>query len=209
MANSETLLILLRSDSKSVRANAAKELGKTLDPTVVEHLLGLLKDETWEVRLSVVEALENIGSDSAVDGLIRALGDEKGRVKARAATALGNLGSKKAVGPLIRILVADRYPYPYVKIAVVDALGMIGDKRAIKPIVSALKTDYRSLCNSASSALGRIGGDEVGNALMNALKDRNAKIRRYAATLLRSIAPGKYRVPPRSRVAKRRPCRKK
>ena len=84
----EPLIAALKDAGWSVRADAAKALGKIGDPRVVEPLIAALKDKDEYVRKAADEALVKIGAP-AVEPLIAALKGENKDVRQAAAAMLG------------------------------------------------------------------------------------------------------------------------
>jgi len=73
--NTDSLVQLLKSDSPSVRARAARDLGQSHDLSAVPALAGALKDPNDKVRREVVIALAQMHSPEVLDALVTASKD--------------------------------------------------------------------------------------------------------------------------------------
>ena len=204
----EPLIAALKDAGWSVRADAAKALGKIGDPRVVEPLIAALKDKDEYVRKAADEALVKIGAP-AVEPLIAALKGENKDVRQAAAAMLGRLGWQPgrdetagwywmvkgdwdkcvalgalAVEPLIAALKDGSFS---VRKAAAYALGEIKDPRAVEPLIAALKDKDEYVRKAAAYALGKIKDPRAVEPLIAALKDQNSDVRKAAAYALGEI----------------------
>jgi glucosamine-6-phosphate deaminase len=145
----------LRDENGSVRREAAKALGRILDPQTIEHLVDALTvpDKGIHHRDAVVKALVNFGG-RAVEPLSHVLDDSSPYLRHEAVCALGEIGDRKAVGPLIP-MVSDEDPD--VRQAAASALGQIGDPRVVETLAVALADPIPSVGKAASRALSNLG----------------------------------------------------
>jgi HEAT repeat protein len=103
-------------------------------------------------------------------------------VKQNAAEALAEAGDRRAIDPMIKAVVNNPADAMYV----VDALARFKDPRSVAPLVTALKsasTEFRGR-HLIVRALGAIGLREATPAVIEALADSNADVRRAAAQAL-------------------------
>ncbi len=155
----------------------------------VPRLTKILEDEDGFVRIAAAEALGSIGPPAgvAVPALIRALDDEEFFVRETAAKALGYLGpaAEPAVPALIDVLGDHR---SFIRETAAQSLGYVGPraKQAVLPLARALRDQH--LGPVAARALSRIGVAAV-PALIEALDDENARVRKNAALALGQIGP--------------------
>ena len=173
----EPLIAALKDAGWSVRADAAKALGKIGDPRVVEPLIAALKDKDEYVRKAADEALVKIGAP-AVEPLIAALKGENKDVRQAAAAILGRLGWQPG-----RDEAAGWYWMVKGDWHNCVALG----SPAVKPLIAALKDESFSVRRAAAEALGKIGDPRAVEPLIDALQDKEWFVRRTAAEALISI----------------------
>lgn len=112
----------------TVRAIAARHLGKIRAPQAVEYLIAMLQeDHDPDVRMTAAYALGEIGRSDASHALISALADSDHTVRKSAGEALGKMRERGAVEPLMELLQdADR---DTARVAA-KALIRIGDRKA-------------------------------------------------------------------------------
>lgn len=118
----------LRDREISVRAAAAKALGKSGQAEAVAPLVGALQDEEMQVRFCAAWALWHLADVRAVEPLCAALGDSVSDVRSAAAFALGRLGDVRAVEPLCGIVKGNDRPVRY---AAAVALWEIGNEKTM------------------------------------------------------------------------------
>ena len=196
----EPLIAALKDAGWSVRADAAKALGKIGDPRVVEPLIAALKDKDEYVRKAADEALVKIGAP-AVEPLIAALKGENKDVRQAAAAMLGRLGWQPG-----RDETAGWYWMVKGDWHNCVALG----SPAVKPLIAALKD--KDVRKAAAEALDHLGwkpaqdesagwywmakhdwdkcvalGALAVEPLIAALKDENSDVRQAAAKALGKI----------------------
>jgi HEAT repeat protein len=196
----------------NVRRRAVEALGKIGDPKAVDPLINALKDEDEYVRKNAAGALGKIGDPKAVDPLINALKDDDIGVRWRVVEALGKLGDPKAVDPLTNALKDEN---KYMRQGAAEALGKIGDPKAVDALINALKDEEWFMRHRAAEALGKIGwkpkdneekawylvanrdyeslklGKHSVDPLINALKDEDENVRKWAVGALGKIGDPK------------------
>jgi HEAT repeat protein len=169
----EPLIIVLKDESRDVRAGAAEALGKIGDKRAIEPLIQTLKNEN---SIGDLEKLEDPDRLPFMQALKETNKNEYDHYYDRAgavAEALGKIGFP-AVVPLIQALNDEN---GYVRAGAAEALGKIGDKRAIEPLIQALRDDnlLRSVRSGvrarAAEALGRIGDKRAVEPLIQVSKN--------------------------------------
>jgi HEAT repeat protein len=124
---------------------------------------------------------------SGVRLLSPALADPRALVRDAAADALGELGDKDAIAPLLRAYLDD--PHDLVFGNAVYAIARIGGDEARAALVAILgdRNRYQNVRWPAAEALGILRDRAAVPALVAALDDEFAIVRRYAAKALGSI----------------------
>jgi hypothetical protein len=180
-------LIALLKDGLGAGAGAADALGMIGDEKAVEPLITALADEEWsDLRQSAAIALGRIGNRQAVKPLLNALADEDEDVRWAAANALGKIGYPYAIKPLESLLrrkceeLEDMESSEILNCGIALSSWFIGD-------VKTLTDGADELAQLAAYVLGKIGGIECINPLVDALRDREADVRWRAAEALGNI----------------------
>lgn len=144
----------LNNSSATIRANAARALGKLASPQSVPCLLSSLQDGDWRVRASAAEALGAIGDPTSMEPLIQIIHDNVAKVQEQASAALIRFG-KHATLPLLHALSRERDKF--VLRALLLALGRIADPRSVPTVINHLRSSYFIVRQAAVTALGRSG----------------------------------------------------
>ena len=217
----EVLRLALKSQDRSVRAEAARALSLYPQHRTSVALMSLLKDQDAYVRSVAVESLGKIKDAAAIGQLKAALKDENVSVQGQAALAWGRCRAPRRRGtdePLER-------RRPYVRLSATRALGQIRAPEAVELLLPLLADTRSPLqggacrcsgrnqeppCNRAPyggvrqggpqrlcmvRSLRRIGGPRVIEALINVLKDRQDKILRASALSELGLAERGHRAP--------------
>jgi HEAT repeat protein len=173
----------LQDDNPDVRRNAAWNLGRFRDFTVIEPLIAAVNDEDASVRVRVVEALGNLRDERTLQPLIETLNDSDAEVRARAAASLGYQGDIQAVDALLDQITDED---THVRMAIVEALRLLPDSRAVSALVSVMMNDSDADNRfSASRSLMQIGGAAVVDTLLEKLSGEiSASGKLYAAEIL-------------------------
>jgi len=149
------LLEALKGEYFTVRARAAMALSNTDDPRVIPYLLPLLKDQEDEVRSYACKALAKFRDPSTFDEIANVLLDDpKIEVRQIAAHALGDTQHPAAI--------------PYMMEALRDSFWWLERDEAVGELLNAIK---------------KLGADTV-EPLIEALGDKEANVRKYAAMSL-------------------------
>jgi HEAT repeat protein/Tfp pilus assembly protein PilF len=181
----EKLISALGHKEAQVRGIAAYALGVIGDKRAFEPLVNVLRNDTSFARAYAASALGYLGDARAVDYLINVTGGDhsvfaKDNTPSWATGALGKLGTKGAIDFLIRKLSAVDKDF---RANAARALGESGDKRAVAPLIKAFQ-DKRISLNYDAEALGKIGGEEALQFLLQALKEQEEGSRKGAAGAL-------------------------
>jgi HEAT repeat protein len=154
---SKTLTLALRRYKRKEIYNEAWEILKTMKKPPVEPIVQAWKDEAF--RHEAEEILKTIGKP-AVKPLLQLMKEDQGRHKSKAQYLLLDLGDA-AIKPLMRVIENDNY----LRRDAAWTLGMIENR------MRGLKTNKT---------------DEIIDFLLEALKNRNYRIRTVAAAGIRS-----------------------
>jgi len=191
---SGNVIYLSRRRTHPVTAAAAKALGEIGDKEAVPKLVELLDPDrgTSEVLSACCTALGRIGDDRAIEPIKRLLENRNARLEDDACDALACLGPK-STNVLIALLQTpretgddtreDRLAHACV------ALAKIGGPNA-SPALCAVMQDRqrsRSLRIAAVKALGTLHDQQAVPALVAALKDSDAQMRRASAEALDAL----------------------
>ncbi len=206
----------LTSHDWRLRKEAAEQLGMMGEEAkdAIPSLVKALEDKDEEVRKTVLRALGKIGSKAhtAAASIVQSLEDEDEKVRSTAVETLAKLGPV-AVPPIARLIertldAASISPSSAIELPEAEwrslakaaiALREIGPGAA-DALNAAMKLaniecgDAREVPScyvaqgAAADALGRFGPDAV-PALIGTLRDKNPKLRRFAAAALGKIGP--------------------
>ena len=183
---------LLEHEDAAVRWRAASVLRRIGSSRAAELLAAfdefralqeLFAEGSTTSKLSAVHRLAAMGDARAVHLLLSALGDSDNEVSSRAADALEVLGTRAV--PLLIEALADAQPR--VRHRAAGVLGKTGDARAVQPLSQAWRAARYArgdnIRYSAAQALVTIGEPAL-SALIEALSDEGAEVRRVAAISL-------------------------
>ena len=176
---------ILDDESERIReivVSALNMIAAPIDLTVLGELKYMQQGQ------SVVSATPKRSNPAhaAVPYLIRRLNDESSQVRIKAAGALGNIGDPTAVPALIDAL---QDKAEDVRGAAASALGDIGApaKAAVPIMIKMLKNQNYLTRSAILSGLGGIGDPTATPALIDALDDYSAHVRRTAIVQLGRI----------------------
>lgn len=190
-ANDELTMLLQHSDAR-IRGAAAVSIGQLgrRARSSMPELSQNLGDADPAVRAAAAHSLGAMGTSASKysSRLVRLLDDGEPEVRNAASRALGRIG-RGAVEVLIRTL---QNGDPVFLQSVVDTLGLIGPSATPQLIESVQSKDEQTLVRQyATLALAKIGPDDrrVVPALIAALGDNKADIRRAAAEAIGNVGP--------------------
>ena len=144
----------LGNSSPSIRANAARTVGKMKSHGSTPYLMDLLRDEVGAVRAAAAEALGLIGDRIAIESLVSRIQDNMEKVQEKASDAVVRFG-RQATVPLLDILSRERDKFA--QRALLKCLGRIGDPKSVPALISYLRSSYYIVRQAAVSALVRFG----------------------------------------------------
>lgn len=122
----------------TIRATAARALGKLGDARAVEPLAMLLDDPDAGSRMAAAIALGRVGGRNTIPALLRTLGDPSRPVRIHALASLVRVGAPDAVPPLIAHLESRSVT---MRRWAARRLGRVGDERAVAPLRAARGRD--------------------------------------------------------------------
>jgi HEAT repeat protein len=183
------LIKALTNGHPLVRARAAEVLGLRRDRSAVPALLGALKSEFYTVRARAAIALGQIGEKAAIPALFNTLKDPESDVRIAACLGLGCFKDPATFDELANLLLDD--PQIEVRQAAAKALGETKHAAAIPFLMEALRDSYwwyerEAAASDLLTAIENMGAAAV-EPLIEALRDREGAVRRYAALLLGRI----------------------
>jgi len=179
----------LLNDHPLIRGQVAEVLAKTKDPKAAPALLKTLRGEFYTVRARAALALGAIGEKKAVPLLLEQLHDEEAEARSGAVRALGMFNLPDSFDNMADLLLED--PQINVRQAAARALGETRHSQALSYLMIALRDPFwwyereqaAEVLLDAIAGMGRMAVD----TLLEALKDNEGTIRRFAARLLGRI----------------------
>ncbi len=179
----------LLNDQPIIRARIAEILAQTKDPQALPALLEALRGEFYTVRSRAASALGAIGDQGSVQPLIEALNDEEPEVRIETVTAIGKFIIPETFDNMADPLLEDTEIE--VRQAAAKALGGTQHPQAIPYLMLALRDPFwwYERERAAKELLKTIEsmGAMVVDPLLEALKDSEGTVRRFAATMLGHI----------------------
>lgn len=188
-------------DQRAAALEALSAIGPA-DSRVIPALIGLLSEpgpQSAALRGLTADSLAVIGPAAApaVPALLRAAGDPDEMVRGKVFAALGAMRSQAepAIAALLEALVIDESAA--VRDAAAESLARIGHA-AVPPLTGILDQDDPEVRWRAAQSLGRIGrrAAPAQEALRRLFKDRDPRVRLYAAEACWKIAADAPRVLP-------------
>jgi len=169
-----------------LRARAADVLGVRRDKSVVPELLDALNGEFYTVRARAAIALGRIGDVQAIDPLLNALKDPEDDVRIAACLGLGFFKDPSTFDDITNVLLDDLKIE--VRQAAAKALGNTRHPDALPYLMEALRDPYwwyerEAAAGDLLTAIENFGEMAV-EPLIEALKDKEGAVRKFAANLL-------------------------
>jgi len=169
-----------------LRARAADVLGIRRDKSVVPALLQALNGEFYTVRARAAIALGRIGDVQAIDPLLNALKDPEDDVRIAACLGLGFFKDPSTFDDITNVLLDDLKIE--VRQAAAKALGNTKHPDALPYLMEALRDPYwwyerEAAAGDLLAAIENFGEMAV-EPLVEALKDKEGAVRKFAANLL-------------------------
>jgi len=190
------LLEALEGEYFTVRAGAAKALGRIGDVKAVQPLLKLLKDPEDEVRIAACLALGLFKNSSTFDEITNVLLDDKKiEVRQAAAKALGYTQHPAALPYLMEALRDSFWWYEREQQAgdLLTAIEKMGSA-AVEPLVTALKDNEGAVRKYAALILGRIGDARALEPLGMALYDLHHEVGKVSAEALVKFGTASFEI---------------
>ncbi|MFK7985880.1 MAG: HEAT repeat domain-containing protein [Sandaracinaceae bacterium] len=164
------------------RLAALRAAGLLANPTLVPRLGEMATEGDLRLRGLAAWALVRIDSDDARDALTRVYGQGDDHPRAFAALGLGLAGRSEALREGLRAESDED-----IRAATVWGLGRGGEAESVPLLLNELRRRAGAVsAEVAAEALGRIGGDAVTAALIEALFSPDVELREAAARTLRS-----------------------
>jgi len=186
---SQPLIHILGTAHPIIRARVADVLGIRKDKAAVPALLDALKGEFYTVRARAAIALGKIGDLKAIELLLFALKDLEDDVRIAACLGLGFFRNPSTFDEITNVLLDD--PKIEVRQAAAKALGNTQHPAAVPLLMEALRDPFwwyeREIqAGDLFDAIEKMGTLAV-EPLIEALKDNEGTVRKYAALVLGRI----------------------
>jgi len=183
---SPSLITILESAHPILRARAAEIFAISKDKTAVSALSDALQGEYFTVRARAAMALGRIGETTAIQPILGLLKDPEREVRAAACLALGLFKDPSTFDEIATILLDD--PEITVRQAAAQALGYTRHPAAIPYLMEALRDPFwwyerEAGAGDLFTAIEKMGEAAV-ETLIDALKDPEGAVRKFAARLL-------------------------
>jgi HEAT repeat protein len=169
-----------------VRARIAETFGISRDGSVIPALLGALQDGHSMVRAQAVLALSNIGDGKVIPALLPLLKDREDEVRIAACTGIGRFRDPATYDEIANVLFDDLKID--VRRAAVRTLGESKHPSVLPFLMEALRDSFwwyerEQNVIDLLQAIQNMGVIAV-DPLIEALSDREGRVRKFAAMLL-------------------------
>jgi HEAT repeat protein len=147
---------------------------------ILEHtdkLMNQLKDPDPKQRINAAQRLGELANNTATMELCLLLGDSNHEVQLAAINALRKTGDQRATEAFNFYLPQSTC---FHREDMAEAMGSLRDSSAVPVLASVYESAWLELRAEIVRSLGRIGGPEVIDPLISALKDNHPKIRHIA-----------------------------
>jgi HEAT repeat protein len=184
------LIKLLSTAHPLIRGRIAEVFGISKDRSAAAALLDALHGEFFTVRSRAAIALGRMGETKAIEPLLALLKDREDEVRIAACLALGFFKDPSTFDEITTVLLDD--PKIEVRQAAAMALGNTQHPKAIPFLMEALRDPFwwyerEAQAGDLFSAIEKMGEMAVA-PLIEALKDSEGAVRKYAALVLGRIA---------------------
>jgi len=174
--------------SEPLRMAAAAALVRTGTSKAGGTLRAGLDVSDPEVREATIWAMGHVGGETARTELMKVLVDgENSEERALAAVGLGRIGGEGVVAALRERLSADGTVSESLQIGIYWALGQLDDPAAISTLATGLDDGSTRPRTVAARSLGRIGGPEAVERLLQHLWTTDTESRRAATHGVRHL----------------------
>jgi HEAT repeat protein len=186
---SPTLIKLLSTAHPLIRGRIAETFGISKDKSAVPTLLDALQGKYFTVRSRAAIALGRMGETKAIEPLLALLKDREDEVRIAACLALGFFKDPSTFDEITTVLLDD--PKIEVRQAAAMALGNTQHPKAIPYLMEALRDPFwwyerEAQAGDLFTAIEKMGAMTV-EPLIEALKDNEGAVRKYAALILGRI----------------------
>ncbi len=189
-SGSPTLIKLLSTAHPLIRGRIAEVFGISKDRSAAPALLDALHGEFFTVRSRAAIALGRMSETRAIEPLLALLKDREDEVRIAACLALGFFKDPSTFDEVTTVLLDD--PKIEVRQAAAKALGNTQHPKAVPYLMEALRDPFwwyerEVQAGDLFSAIEKMGAMAV-EPLIEALKDNEGAVRKYAALVLGRIA---------------------
>jgi len=186
---SPALIKLLQTAHPVLRARAADIFAVSRDKTAAPALLDALQGEYFTVRARAALALGRIGETRAIPILLKLLKDSESEARIAACLALGFFKDPSTFDDITNVLLDD--PKIDVRQAAAMALGNTQHPKAVPYLMEALRDPFwwyerETQAGDLFTAIEKMGEAAV-EPLIEALKENEGAVRKYAALVLGRI----------------------
>jgi len=181
-----TLLKLISEAHPIIRARVVDVLSLRKDRSTVPVLLEALQGEYYTVRARAAIALGHVRDKSTIEFLFKALRDPEVDVRIGACLGLGAFNDPSTFDEIANVLLDDQKIEA--RQAAARALGETRNPDAIPYLMEALRDSYwwyerETAAGDLLEAIEKMGSHVV-DPLIEALKDKEGAVRKFAANLL-------------------------
>jgi HEAT repeat protein len=167
-----------------IRWRAVRALGRVDAKDDAKRIAGMLKDDDSFVRLCALRALAATGSAERAGEMLSLLQDEEADVCQGAAEEASALASPEQIRSVVPLLGSDD---PFVRWSALHLI-VAADARELLPSIAARLRSGTSVDGDVVWAIGRLGGREHRDKLVEALGNEEASVRLQAAFALARIS---------------------
>jgi len=169
----------LHSEENAGLRNAAVEILVHLGRTSVPPLLREISSSDPDVRKFALDILGEIRDDTSLGSILKALQDPDLNVRASAAENLGKLGIADAVPDLLDAMSEEDL---WFRFTILEALGQIGAEIPTERLHPYFED--KLLRKALFDCLGKVGGADSLNSLVDGLSDDMRNVREAAVTAI-------------------------
>lgn len=180
--SADVLLQTLKSPDGHTRKIAARAVAKIAGERAAGPLLEALRREVYrDVLEEITDVLALVPADAVKTGFCALLLNEKEQLREMGARGLGIIGDEEA----LRFLkTATKDLSPSVRKAAYNSIARLGIPEAADVVVNGLQDESDDVKLSVLKALGGWTGENIKEAVITALKDKNIWVRYHAVMLL-------------------------
>jgi len=185
-ASTLALIQTLKTAHPLVRGRVAEIFSISKDKSAMPALLDALKGEYFTVRSRAALALGNIGDARVIPYLLPLLKDKEDEVRSAACVALAKFREPSTFDDIANIILDD--PKIEVRQSAARALGETEHSAVLPHLMEALRDSFwwferEQAASDLLTAIEKMGGAAV-EPLIEALGDKEATVRKYAAMVL-------------------------